>query len=127
MSEENKALVRRFLEENYRRQTVPEEFYTSACITHAPGRPPMDVASHTQFGGLLYAAVSNVKYTIEELIAEGETVAVRGTIRGSLPTGEDATATFMGFYRVAAGKFAEEWYELDLTGVMQMIGATPSQ
>ncbi len=50
-----------------------------------------------------------LNYTIEDIIAEGDRVAVRWTGRGRGHDGREAAWTGMGFYRVRDGKIAEHW------------------
>ena len=60
----------------------------------------------------------DIQATIEDMVAEGETVAVRWTFRGThtgesprrgAPTGELFTIVGMSFYRFAEGKIEEDW------------------
>ena len=70
---------------------------------------------------------------IEDLIAEGDKVAVRQTWRGTHtgnfqgipPTGKPVTFTSLEVYRVTGGKLAEEWVELDMLGLLQQLGVIP--
>jgi len=70
--------------------------------------------------------------TIEDLMAEGDKVAVRQTWRGTHtsnflgipPTGKQVTFTSIEVYRVSGGKLAEEWVELDMHGLLQQLGTS---
>lgn len=72
--------------------------------------------------------------TIEEIVAEGELVVTRWTVRGThagewrgiAPTGKPVTITGMTIHRVVGGKITELWAEEDWLGVMQQIGALPT-
>ena len=49
-----------------------------------------------------------------------------GNFLGIPPTGKQVVFTSTEFYRVAGGKLAEEWVELDMLGLLQQLGAIPS-
>jgi predicted ester cyclase len=71
--------------------------------------------------------------TPEFLIAEGDMVVVRdtywvrhtGEFRGMPPTGKEGSLTSTDIYRIADGKFVEQWFEAVLTGFMQQLGVYP--
>ena len=75
----------------------------------------------------------NIQWLLEEMIAEGDMVAARFTLRGThqgaffgVPaTGKQIEAQAMNFYRFAGGKIVEERGQPDLLGLMQQIGAIP--
>lgn len=52
-------------------------------------------------------------FAIEDIIAEGDRVAVRWTGHDTHKSGKKATWTGMGFYRIADGKIAEHWANVD--------------
>jgi predicted ester cyclase len=67
--------------------------------------------------------------SIEDMLAEGDKVAVRhgfrGTQQGQMgpypPSGKVLTADYMAIYRIANGVIAESWAEWDnLSGLMQL-------
>ena len=67
------------------------------------------------------------------VVADGDTVAIRYTMRGThqgsfagVPaTGKTVVAQSMAFYRLAGGKIVEERAQLDMLGVLQQLGAVP--
>jgi predicted ester cyclase len=80
--------------------------------------------------------VPDRRRTIEDMVAEGDRVAVRWTDRGthagtldlgshgSFPgTGRPLELTGMSFFRVATGQIAEQWIEEDLLGLLRLLGA----
>ena len=90
-----------------------------------------------QIFAALRAGIPDFQTTIEDLIAEGDKVAVRiswqGTHKGELmgipPTGKYVKVTEMQIYRMANGKIIERWVETDVFGMMQQLGiiSTPEQ
>ena len=79
------------------------------------------------------AAFPDFRLTIEDLIAEGETVmarwSCRGTHKGDLsgiaPTGKQFTISGVSIARFANGKMAEGWVNWDALGLMQQLGVVP--
>jgi steroid delta-isomerase-like uncharacterized protein len=67
--------------------------------------------------------------SIEDIVAEGDRVAVRHSFRGTQtgplghypPSGKVLSADYLAIYRLAAGKIAEAWVEWDnLSGLVQL-------
>jgi len=76
MSEGNKALARRFFQEADRGRT-PVELCTPGFTAHFPGPPPMDLEGFDQFEAVFRSAFSKQEHAIEDLVGEGDEVAVR--------------------------------------------------
>ncbi len=70
----------------------------------------------------------------EDMIAEGDRVAVRsimtGTHQGELmgipPTGKNVTVPLMIMYRISEEKIVEFWINADTLGLLQQLGAVPA-
>ena len=68
---------------------------------------------------------------VEDLIAESDKVVVRATGRGTHrgefmgipPTGRQVAVTWIAIYRVAGGKLAEHWQNIDELGLLKQLGA----
>jgi predicted ester cyclase len=66
----------------------------------------------------------------EDMVAEGDKVAVRTTFRGIhkgdlmgiAPTGKTVTISIMLIYRIVVGKIVEHWMVADQLGMMQQLG-----
>jgi steroid delta-isomerase-like uncharacterized protein len=82
----------------------------------------------------LRAAFPDYHATVDAVIVEGDTAAVRysgqgthkGPFRGLTPTSKQISYSGMFFLRIAANRIAEEWLCWDALGVMQQLGALPS-
>lgn len=80
------------------------------------------------------AAFPHYELIADDMVAEGDKVAVRTTFKGVhkgeffgvAPTGKDVTMPIMLIYRIAGGKIAEHWMNADLLGLMQQLGAAPT-
>jgi len=121
-TEENKALVRRFIQaQNEKDLAALEEIIAPDFVDHSilPGQGTtreaylQDVAEHQ-------AASSEARLRIEDQMAEDDKVISRLTIRGSHdqemftgvpPTGVKLEFTGIIINRVVGGKIAEEWSE----------------
>jgi predicted ester cyclase len=79
------------------------------------------------------AAVPDACWTIEEQIAEGETVVTRLTVRGTFsgallglaPPGRPATVSGVAISRFAAGRLVELWLQADLLALLQQLEVFP--
>ena len=135
MSEENKAQVRRLLEEGFSQghTEVVDEVLNPDFICYDPNSESGEVrGAETIKGEIEYFrnAVPDLTYTVEDQIAEGDKVLTRfrtrGTHRGELwgipPTGKKVEITNMSMSRIEGGKMAEEWPVPDRLGMMQQLG-----
>ena len=83
---------------------------------------------------MLRSAFPDLNATIEDMVAEGDKVAIRitwkGTQKGDFmgvpPTGKSVSFGVMDIVRVAEGKCVEHWGETDFMGLMQQLGAIPA-
>jgi steroid delta-isomerase-like uncharacterized protein len=137
MSEANKAIARRLIEEAWNRgslaaveELVDAGYVGNFAIQPEPLRGP---EAYKGFAAGLRAAFPDLEFTVEDLIAEGDKVVVRwtnrGTHRGALmglpPTGRRVEGTGMWIHRIAGGKIVEEWGQSDVLGLLQQLGAIP--
>ena len=133
--QENKALVRRFIDEVFlagRPESVDElvadDFTAHTWGANANGRDGLKAAIERVSTGL-----ADTRMTIEDLIAEGDRVAVRltsearqvGEFMGLPPSGKTYRIGEIHIFRIADGKVAEHWHEADFLGMMRQLGAMP--
>ena len=138
-AEENKALVRRFVEEfwNEANTAAADELMVSDVAIHMPTGEVANPDGLKRFADTWRDSFPDWHSTVEELIAEREKMAERwtgrGTHRGELqgisPTGKHVEVPGSVFYRIAEGKIVEFRGQLDMMSLMQQIGAvsTPEQ
>jgi steroid delta-isomerase-like uncharacterized protein len=134
-TEENKTLARRwFAALNADDMHAIGELYASSFTDHIPGQPePLNIDAFRQFISGFNAAFPDIHHTIEDLVAEGDRVIVRWTARGTNagsfmgvpPTDKFITVTGVNIYRIAGGKFVEQWTEFDQLGMLQQMGMIP--
>jgi steroid delta-isomerase-like uncharacterized protein len=135
-AEENKALVRRFVEEfwNEGNTTAADELMASDAEIHLPTGEVVSPDELKSFAATFRGSFPDWHSTFEELISEGDTVAERWTGRGThlgelqgLPaTGKRVEAPGSVFYRIVGGKIVEFRGQLDMMSLMQQLGAIPS-
>ena len=134
--ERNKAGFRRMYEEGLNRGNlaVADELIDPECLDHEahPGgnRGP---ESFRQLITMLRTAFPDLSFTIEALVAEGDTVAGRlimngthaGPLMGMPPTGRAVRQAHMHFVRFRDGKAVEHWGVRDDMGMMRQMGLMP--
>lgn len=135
-TEENKVLGRRWIEEIWGKGNlaVVDEILASNFVFHyaPPGVAP-DREGYKQTLTMYRTSSPDMHYTVDDMVAEGDKVAIRwagkGTHRGDLmeiaPTGKKVTITGISIIRIAGGKIVEEWTEQDMLGVLQQLGVAP--
>lgn len=131
-TEENKLLVRHSVEQ-YNRQNydVFDEEFAEDAIDHSPFGETKGPEGLKEGLKALHTAFPDLEITIDDLIAEGDTVAVRSTHRGTHeggfmgiePTGKQIEVENMVFARFEDGKVVERWIQADMFGLMQQLGA----
>jgi steroid delta-isomerase-like uncharacterized protein len=136
VSEENKAIFRRYVEEvgNEGNLDLVDEIF-SDYASHQPDgsvleRGPEDVK---RFMGEFRSAFPDFHTTIEDQIAEDDKMVTRWTMRGThegefrgiAPTGRQISVTGIGIFRFSDGKVVESWDNFDQLGMMQQLGAVP--
>jgi steroid delta-isomerase-like uncharacterized protein len=130
---DSKALVRRFWEDlvGVGAVTIADELLAPDYTVHYAGNPPMDRDGFLQFLGALRSAFPDLAVTVEDLLAEGDEVAVRwtwggthqGPFLGIPPTGEAVSGSGIGLFRIANGRIVEDFVQEDTFGLMQQLGA----
>ena len=138
--EENKATVRRAIEEGWNQGHVAvfDELNAPNFINHDPGAPGVRTKDdYKRWVTESRSAFPNLQITIEDLIAEEDQVVMRSTFRGThtgdlvtpmpLPaTGKQVTGTGITIVRLAGGKAVEVWTQRDTLGFLQQLGVIPA-
>ena len=136
MSEENKALYRRFIDDIMinKKLEVLDDLMDANYIEHnpIPGVSP-GLEGMKEMMGMFFAAFPDLNSTIDLLVAEGDVVAGRMTTTGThtgdflgIPaTGKRVTFTETHIVRIANGKAVEHWGNQDDMAMMQQLGVMP--
>ena len=116
-TEENKAVVRRVIEEvvNEGNLELVDEVLASDYIYHFPTHDIKGPEGFREFVTMMRGVFPDLHVTIDDIIAEGDTVAVRVTMRGTFkgemmgnaPTGKRLEFPEAVFVRFEDGKEVE--------------------
>jgi len=126
--EENKAIVRRWIEAYNKRNLDFDEFIAPDYVDHTN---QVDRDGLKQLFAMGLNAYPDWHETIEDIIAEGDKVWVRlaytgthtGEFFGLAPTGKKITSKAVDIYRIVNGKLAEYWNVTDNVNIFKQIGA----
>jgi predicted ester cyclase len=135
---ENKALIRRVFDEIWNRGQLEriEELFAPQFVRHgAPTAGLTGPAGERQHRAAHRQAFPDLVITADDLVAEGERVAVRytwrGTYQGSWPDvpqpGIAVTMTGIAIHRVVAGTITDLWVVGDELGLLQQLGVVPTR
>jgi steroid delta-isomerase-like uncharacterized protein len=133
--EENKALIRRGFEEVMIRgnfDAIDELFaptFVNYSFPEAQGRE-----GFKRVMMMFRTAFPDMNITIDDMIAEGDRVATRGSWTGThrgdfmgIPaTGKQVAVSYSDIWRLEAGKAVENWVQMDTLGLMQQLGVVPA-
>jgi predicted ester cyclase len=129
-TDQNKAVVRIFLEKLDKNISAIEEFFIPDCPANLPGIPPTDREGFRQFVAMLYAAFPDLHHTVEEQIAENDKVASiinvcgthKGDFQGIPPTGRQVMFEDFMITRIQGDKVVELWAQFDALKLLQQLG-----
>jgi steroid delta-isomerase-like uncharacterized protein len=136
-TEENKALARRFADHIINRDNVDvvDEIYAPDYVDHDPTMPEdvHGIEGAKENYNMILSAFPDIQITIEDQVAEGDTVVSRWTMsathQGELmdipPSGKRVEFTGVTISRIEGGKIVEDWDIYNALGMMQQIGAIP--
>jgi steroid delta-isomerase-like uncharacterized protein len=133
----NKEVVRRMIEEawNAGNLAVVDELLAGDAIDHHdPDEPSFAEHMKEQIVNF-HRAFPDFRFTIEDMVAEGDKVAFRSTLTGTqqgefngIPsTGRRMEMAQMHIVRVVDGKGVDHWAVFDMLGVLQQLGVIPQR
>ena len=135
-AEENKVLVRRFVEEFWNKGilSAADELMAADAEIHMPTGETLGLDELKSFAATWRESFPDWHSTLEDLIVEGDRVAERWTGRGTHlgevwgipPTGKLVEVPGSVFYRIVGGKIVEFRGQFDMMGLMQQLGAIAS-
>lgn len=135
--EQNKTIVRRYLEEVVSQGNVSAmERYVSADIIFTSPYTPAPIhgiEGFKQMIGMLHTAFPDLKIREEDALGEGNTVATRwfatgthqGDFMGQKPSGRQFKISGQSIYVIKDGKIVEGWVNDDSLGMLQQLGIIP--
>lgn len=139
--DENKAIVRRIFSEFWQRGNVQvlDELLADDCVNYEQSNPEIrgKEACKEWANGVRLAnqqGFPDFDIKAEDFIAEGDKVVKRWVFRGTHsgefggipPTGKTVTMRGITLYRLAGGKVKEIYWNYDIFGLLQQLGAIPA-
>ena len=138
MSEENKAVVRRWFEEvwNQGREGSIDEMFPAQGVAHGLGDSEQDVHGPDEFKPFvanIRGALPDTHISIDDILADDDRIAVRVTLQGTHtgpglgvpPTGRKVSIQGIIIVRLVDGRIREGWNSYDQLGLLRQIGALP--
>jgi len=136
-AEANKLAMSRFVDFiNAASEKLATELISPDAIFYVPGRsePMRGPAGYLSIIQMMRGGFPDIQWTLEEMVAEGDKVAarftMRGTHRGSFfgvsPSGNKISVQALNIYRLSEGQFVEEHGQPDLLALLRQIGAEPA-
>lgn len=139
MLDENKAVIRRYVEEvqNQHRLDVLDAIFAPNIVNHDPpaGLPsPQGAEGIKQFFAMMFAAFPDFHAVIDDQIAEADKVVTRKTVSGTHngelmgipPTGKRMEIRVVDVFRVVDGKCTDHWSVVDQLTMLQQLGVIPT-
>jgi steroid delta-isomerase-like uncharacterized protein len=135
-AEVNKAVIRRLIKEVYNdgNLDVVDELVAADIFDHgAVPEHRHGIAGFKHVMEWVRTFSCDVHYEIDDIIAEGEKVAVRmtqsgtqtGSVRGNPPTGKRFSVDYVHWFRLEDGKVAEMWAVRDDLSRLEQLGLIP--
>jgi len=134
-TEQNKAVVSRFVEEVWENGNVDaiDALFTEDSILHDPTEDVRGPEAFKTYNERYLAAFPDLQYEIRDMIAEDDKVVFRARMRGTHegefmgfePTGERFDAEGIIIARIEDGMIAERWVSYDALGMMRQLGIVP--
>jgi steroid delta-isomerase-like uncharacterized protein len=132
----NKALVRRFIDEVHNKGNFAlfNELFAANYVNHSAPVGESDRAARERSIRTYREAAPDLRVTIDDMIAEGDKVALRwttkGTARGQLrtplgmapPVDRPISVPGVNIFRIVNGQIAEEWIVWDTLSWAQQLG-----
>lgn len=133
--EENKAVIRRHVEDLWNKGdlAVADEIISADFVFHGPAGEFKGPEGVKQMFVMFRTAFPDCHFTIDDMVAEGDKVAMRmtftgthtGDLMGMAPTAKQVTQTEAYFFRFEGGKEVEALPFTDMLTFFQQLGVSP--
>lgn len=134
MTEQTKTVVRRLYDEvlNANLADVADEIATDDFVIRGAPNPATGPEALRATGQMLHAGFADLHFTIEDMVAEDDRVAVRWTMKGThtgdyfgMPaTGRSTEIRAIVIFRLVGDRLAELWPLIDIYGLRQQLAPT---
>ena len=135
VAEQNKALAR-LAWEAVDNPDLIDEVYADDVVWHEPDRDIHGIEEAKQFISTYKTAFPDLNITVEDVIAQGDKVVSRVTLRGTHqgeteefgpPTGRQVEGAGITISRIEGGQIVEDWDSYDNLSTLQQLGRAPEQ
>ncbi|MEM9509004.1 MAG: ester cyclase [Cyanobacteria bacterium P01_E01_bin.35] len=138
--EQNKQIALRFAQDGWGTMTnwerVWDELVSQDVIYYfnSSPEPIIGLEANKEFNSSLFQGFPNIKQTIEDVVAEGDKVMYRSTIKGTHtgyfldipPTGKSTQLNDFTLLQITNAQISQWWYECNLLELMQQLGLMPN-
>jgi steroid delta-isomerase-like uncharacterized protein len=137
LSTDNRDGVHRLFEEAFNQGNFAfaEQLIDATYIDHSPiPAPALGLEGFKKRIALMRSVFSHLVFTVDDLLAEGEKIALRwtfrgrhtGTFAGRPPTDKLVTFAGINIEYLADGKIVEHWSVFDMQNLLQQLGVVPA-
>ena len=116
-------------------ENLAQQLISPLAKFHVPTQPePLQgPIGYLTIIAMMRSGFPDIQWKLEEMIAEGDKVAVRYTMKGTQqgeffgfpPTGKPIAVQAINFYRLVDDQIVEEYGQPDMLGLLKQIGAIP--
>ncbi|MDJ0819741.1 MAG: ester cyclase, partial [Desulfobacterales bacterium] len=127
VEEQNKAAIRRLIDEIYHKgnMAVFDEIVAENAVLHDNEETITELEMAKRRIRMITNMYRDVKITIQDVIAEGEMVAVRSTFEGIfIRNGRKLISPGLTMSRFKDGKIIEVWRAFDNASIFRQLGVT---
>lgn len=137
-TEDIKGYIYRYVQEiwNSGNLSIVDELLAPEGVYHNVGMPDVvGIEAFKQLVTMYRTAFPDLHFTLEEVVAEGNTGVARwtssgthlGELMGIPPTGKHTSVSGINMSHYHEGKLVEEWSRWDTLSLMQQLGVAPAQ
>jgi steroid delta-isomerase-like uncharacterized protein len=139
LPEEMRAALTKMLDDFWHKEDVEAAYAIYAddvVFQRIPFPPVVGKADNMQADAGMLVAFSNNHLTVDEIMVEGDTAAIRWTWEathsgvspslGIPPTGKRVSIVGCSVFHFRNGKIVEQWEYNDLLGLLQQLGVIPA-
>lgn len=135
-TEENKAIARRCMDAITQKNFIAiDQMYAPTYVRHDPDSPHVHSREdYRQYLAGLCTVFPDLRFTVEDLVAEGENVVCRFSVQGThsypwrgIPaTGKQVMITGINISHIVENKVVEDWFNTDIFSLAQQLGVIPA-
>jgi predicted ester cyclase len=125
---QNKAAICRFIEEVYHQgsMAVFDEVIAENCILHDNEKTVESLETAKRQIRMITGMYRDIQVTIDDIIAEGDLVAMRATFQGIFRrNGNKMISPSITICRFTDGKMIEVWRTFDNANIFRQLGIRP--